>query len=147
MSLSREELCRCIPHAGSMCLLNEVLRWDEERIFARATNHNDAANPLRHGNHLPALCAIEYAAQAMAVHGALMTQGSGGAPRIGFIGSVRDVRLHVEHLDGILAPLEIEAVKQLADDNHSLYELRVSAGGQELMTGRAAVFLQPGEKG
>ncbi|HEY0720795.1 MAG TPA: hypothetical protein VGE50_06035 [Gammaproteobacteria bacterium] len=144
MSLSREELCRCIPHAGSMCLLNEVLDWDEERIFARATNHNDADNPLRHSNHLPALCAIEYAAQAMAVHGALLAQG--GAPRIGYIGSVRDVRLSVEQLDGIQAPLEIEAVKQLADENHSLYALRVSANGKELMTGRAAVFLQSGEK-
>jgi len=146
MSLSREELCRCVPHAGSMCLLNEVTGWDEERIFARAINHNDADNPLRHGDHLPALCAIEYAAQAMAVHGALMAQGSGGAPRVGFIGSVRDVRLQVDHLDGIDAPLEIEAVKQLADENHSLYELRVSAAGKELMTGRAAVFLQSGEK-
>ncbi|HEY0635306.1 MAG TPA: hydroxymyristoyl-ACP dehydratase [Gammaproteobacteria bacterium] len=146
MGLSREELCRCVPHAGSMCLLNEVLRWDAERIYARATNHNDTDHPLRHADHLPALCAIEYAAQAMAVHGALMAQQSGGAPRIGFIGSVRDVRLRVAHLDGIAAPLEIEAVKQLADDNHSLYELHVSAGGKELMSGRAAVFLQSGEK-
>jgi predicted hotdog family 3-hydroxylacyl-ACP dehydratase len=145
MSLSRDELCRCVPHAGSMCLLNEVTRWDEGRIFARAINHNDIDNPLRHGDHLPALCAIEYAAQAMAIHGALMAK-EGAAPRIGFIGSVRDVRLNVEHLDGITAPLEIEAVKQLADENHSLYELRVSAAGIELMSGRAAVFLQSGEK-
>jgi predicted hotdog family 3-hydroxylacyl-ACP dehydratase len=128
-----------------MCLLHEVTRWDEERIFARATNHNDPDHPLRHGGHLPALCAIEYAAQAMAIHGALMAQ-SGATPRIGFIGSVRDVRLHVDHLDGITAPLEIEAVKQLADENHSLYELRVTADGKELMSGRAAVFLQSGEK-
>lgn len=145
MSLSREELCRCVPHAGSMCLLDEVTRWDEERIFARAINHNDLDNPLRHGDHLPALCAIEYAAQAMAIHGALMAN-EGAAPRIGFIGSVRDVRLHVDHLDGIAAPLEIEAIKQLADENHSLYELRVTADGKELMSGRAAVFLQSGEK-
>lgn len=145
MSLSREELCRCVPHAGTMCLLDEVTCWDEERIFARAINHNDADNPLRHGGHLPALCAIEYAAQAMAIHGALMTK-EGAAPRIGFIGSVRDVRLTVDHLDGITAPLEIEAIKQLADENHSLYELRVSAAGTELMSGRAAVFLQSGEK-
>lgn len=145
MRLSREELCRCVPHAGAMCLLHEVTGWDAERIFARAINHNDADNPLRHGSHLPALCAIEYAAQAMAIHGALMAK-EGAAPRIGFIGSVRDVRLHVEHLDGISAPLEIEAVKQLADENHSLYELRVTAAGQELMSGRAAVFLQAGEK-
>lgn len=146
MNLRREELCRGLPHGGSMCLLNEVIQWDEERILARAINHNDPNHPLRHGGHLPALCAIEYAAQAMAVHGVLLTQEKGGAPRIGFIGSVRDVRLAVDHLDGIADPLEIEAVKQLADENHSLYELRVSAAGIELMTGRAAVFLQSGVK-
>lgn len=146
MRLSREEICRRVPHAGSMCLLDEVLGWDDERISARATNHNDPHHPLRQGDRLPAHCAIEFAAQAMAVHGALMAQDSGRSPRIGFIGSVRDIRLSVDRLDNITAPLEIEAVKQLADENHSLYELRVSAAGHELMTGRAAVFLQSGEQ-
>jgi predicted hotdog family 3-hydroxylacyl-ACP dehydratase len=144
MKLSKVELCKLVPHADAMCLLHEVTAWDAERIACRAINHNDPANPLRHNGQLPAHCAIEYAAQAMAVHGGLAAR-NGGKPRIGFIGSVRDVRLHVQRLDDIPEPLEIEAVKQLADDNHSLYELRVSAAGRELMSGRAAVFLQTGE--
>ncbi|MFA5242801.1 MAG: 3-hydroxylacyl-ACP dehydratase [Sulfuricella sp.] len=143
MTITKEQLCRLLPHADAMCLLHEVTAWDAERIACLAVNHNDPANPLRHDGRLPAHCAIEYAAQAMAVHGGLAAQ-DGSKPRIGFIGSVRDVRLHVQRLDDIAAPLEIEAVKQLADENHSLYELRVSAAGHELMTGRAAVFLQKG---
>ncbi len=141
MKISKAQLCQLVPHTDAMCLLHEVTAWDAERIACIAINHTDPANPLRHNGQLPAHCAIEYAAQAMAAHGGLAAQ-NGGKPRIGFIGSVRDVRLQVQRLDDIPEPLEIEAVKQLADENHSLYELRVCAAGRELMTGRAAVFLQ-----
>ncbi len=144
MKITKAELCQRVPHADAMCLLHEVTAWDADRIACLAINHNDPDNPLRHNGHLPAHCAIEYAAQAMALHGSLSAQDK-NKPRIGFIGSVRDVKLFAEHLDGIPAPLEIEASKQLADENHSLYELRVCAAGRELMTGRAAVFLQKGD--
>ena len=144
MKIFKEQLCQLIPHADAMCLLHEVTAWDAERITCLAINHNDPANPLRHNGQLPAHCAIEYAAQAMAVHGGLAAQDK-ASPRVGFIGSVRDVKLFAERLDDIAAPLEIEAIKQLADENHSLYELRVCAAGRELMTGRAAVFLQQGD--
>ncbi|MDD5404059.1 MAG: 3-hydroxylacyl-ACP dehydratase [Sulfuricella sp.] len=141
MNISKAELCQLLPHTDTMCLLHEVTAWDAGHIACLAINHSDPANPLRHNGRLPAHCAIEYAAQAMAVHGGLATR-NGSKPRVGFIGSVRDVKLHVQRLDDILAPLEIVAIKQLADANHSLYELRVCAAGRELMTGRAAVFLQ-----
>ena len=56
---------------GAMCLLDEVLQADA-RQHPRAAPSAIAtpANPLRDGGVLPALCGIEYAAQAMAVHGA-----------------------------------------------------------------------------
>ena len=145
MSIDKVALCALIPHADAMCLLHQVTEWDQDRIACIAVNHNDPDNPLRHGGCLPAHCAIEYAAQAMAVHNGLAAK-DGAKPRVGFIGSVRDVKLFVERLDGIADALEIEAVKQLADANHSLYELRVSAAGCVLMTGRAAVFLQKEEE-
>ena len=44
-----------------------------------ARGHRDADNPLRAGGELPALCGIEYAAQAMAAHG--RTLGGGRARR------------------------------------------------------------------
>ena len=144
MKISKAELCQLVPHTDAMCLLHEVTAWDADHITCIAINHNDPANPLRHNGQLPAHCAIEYAAQAMAVHGGLAAKDK-TKPRIGFIGSVRDVKLFAERLDDIPEPLEIEAVKQLADENHSLYELRVCAAGRELMTGRAAVFLQTGD--
>ena len=146
MTINKDELCQLVPHSGAMCLLHEVVEWDEEQILCLAINHQDLTNPLRHEGRLPALCAIEYAAQAMAVHGGLTARKSRGKPRAGFLGSVRDLKLFADYLEDIAAPLEVRAIKQMADANHSLYELRVSAAGRELMTGRAAVFLQNGDE-
>jgi predicted hotdog family 3-hydroxylacyl-ACP dehydratase len=145
-NITKDELCQLVPHSGAMCLLDEVVGWDEDQILCLASNHQDPANPLRHEGRLPALCAIEYAAQAMAVHGGLTARKNQGKPRAGFLGSVRDLKLFADYLDDIAAPLEVRAIKQMADANNSLYELRVSVAGRELMTGRAAVFLQPGEE-
>src|SRR5262250_1492609 len=61
-----------IPHKGRMCLLDEVLSWDAARIRCRSGSHRAADNPLRAHGRLGAACGIEYAAQAMAVHGALV---------------------------------------------------------------------------
>jgi predicted hotdog family 3-hydroxylacyl-ACP dehydratase len=145
MKITKDELCLLVPHSGAMCLLEEVVAWDEEQILCLAISHRDPANPLRHEGRLPALCAIEYAAQAMAVHGGLTARKNQGKPKVGFLGSVRDIKLFAEHLEDIVEPLEICAIKQMADANSSLYELRVSVAEKELMTGRAAVFLQTGD--
>src|SRR5580658_11189609 len=61
-----------IPHKGRMCLLDEVLSWDATRIRCRSATHRSPDNPLRQHGRLGAACGIEYAAQAMAVHGALV---------------------------------------------------------------------------
>ena len=62
-----------IPHKGRMCLLDEVLSWDatpHPLPQRQRTARRD--NPLRAHGRLGAACGIEYAAQAMAVHGALV---------------------------------------------------------------------------
>jgi predicted hotdog family 3-hydroxylacyl-ACP dehydratase len=55
-----------------MCLLDDVLSWDASRIRCRSASHRTPDNPLRAHGRLGAACGIEYAAQAMAVHGALV---------------------------------------------------------------------------
>jgi len=80
MQLNRQWIERHIPHAGRMCLLDEVLAWDANRIVCRSSTHRHVDNPLRVNGTLGAACGIEYAAQAMAVHGALIAMGDAGAP-------------------------------------------------------------------
>jgi predicted hotdog family 3-hydroxylacyl-ACP dehydratase len=55
-----------------MCLLDEVIGWDAERITCTSSSHRSVDNPLRARGRLGIACGIEYAAQAMAVHAALI---------------------------------------------------------------------------
>jgi predicted hotdog family 3-hydroxylacyl-ACP dehydratase len=70
--------------SGSMCLLERVLAWDAAHIHCLATSHTGAGHPLAHAGTLGMANGIEYAAQAMAVHGALLA-GSETAPAAGFL--------------------------------------------------------------
>lgn len=130
-----------IPHQGSMCLLDCVAAWDEENIQCRATNHREDNNPLRANDQLSSVCGIEYAAQAMAVHGALLAPKDSSIARAGFLVSIRGTRLHVSRLDNIACDLTVEASCISRGDNNILYQFNVSADNQLLLEGRAAVVL------
>lgn len=129
-----------IPHAGTMCLLASAVDWSETAISCIATSHTDPANPLRADGRLGAATGIEYAAQAMALHGALLA-GSDGTPRQGYLASVRGVTLHAERLDNLPGPLDVHAERLSGDTNNVLYQFSVSHAGQCLLDGRAAVVL------
>ena len=124
-----------------MCLLDCVEAWDQQRIQCRASSHRDACNPLRANNRLGAACGIEYAAQAMAVHGALLAPTDSTRARVGYLVSVRGTQLHVPRLDDIAADLTIETTCITRSENNILYQFSVSAAGQLLLDGRAAVVL------
>ena len=129
-----------IPHQGDMCLLDAVVDWSENAISCRAVSHTDPANPLRAANRLGAATGIEYAAQAMAIHGALLA-GQDDAPRQGYLTSVRSVTLHVDRLDDLSGPLEVQAERLSGDANNILYQFSVGHAGRCLIEGRAAVVL------
>jgi predicted hotdog family 3-hydroxylacyl-ACP dehydratase len=123
-----------------MCLLDRVESWDQQRIQCRAVSHRSASNPLRAYDRLGGACGIEYAAQAMAVHGALLTAHENKPPsRTGFLVSVRGTQLHVARLDDISADLQVEATCVTRSGNHILYQFSVSAANQRLLEGRAAI--------
>jgi predicted hotdog family 3-hydroxylacyl-ACP dehydratase len=128
-----------IPHRGSMCLLDAVESWDTEQIVCRALSHRDPAHPLRAHGRLGAACAIEYAAQAMAVHGALLAHNS--PPRAGMLTGMRNVVLHVARLDQLDAELRCAAWRLSGDTGMILYRFALSAGDQPVASGRATVIL------
>ena len=129
-----------IPHAGTMCLLDAVVEHDARRIHAISATHARADNPLRAEGRLHAVALCEYGAQAMAVHGALLARESGSRVRPGYLVSLREVELHVEHVDDLSGALDVFA-EQLLDAGGSLqYAFRVEHRGSVLATGRAAVL-------
>ena len=130
-----------------MCLLDEVLAWDPDRISCRTASHRDAGNPLRAHGRLGIACGVEYAAQAMAVHGALLavlSDPDGRAPDAGYLAGVRGVKPHVGSLDDVPGDLICDAVRVAGDSDAALYEFALSSDGRPLLTGRAAVILDAG---
>jgi predicted hotdog family 3-hydroxylacyl-ACP dehydratase len=78
--LNRAWIAAHIPHQGRMCLLDEVIDWDRRQIRCRSATHRAPDNPLRSHGRLGSACGIEYAAQAMALHGALANDAAVGRP-------------------------------------------------------------------
>jgi predicted hotdog family 3-hydroxylacyl-ACP dehydratase len=138
-------IARLIPHAGDMCLLDWVLSWDKSRITCVTTTHLRAGNPLRRAGRLGILCGVEYASQAMALHAALSSDGVGdgetGAPRRGFLASLRAVSCHSDRLDLIPGTLTVEAQCLLGEADRMIYRFAVRHIDRVLLDGRAAVAL------
>ena len=130
-----------IPHAGRMCLLDEVLAWDDTTLHARSVSHGLPDHPLRGADGLHAVHLAEYGAQAMAVHGALRDRAQGATGvKPGRLVSLRGVQLAVERVDAHGGPLEIFAECLYADGSGAQYAFRVEQGGVPLASGRAAVI-------
>ena len=143
MLIGQTEIRALIPHAGDMCLLAGVTRWDATQIACIAQSHRNAANPLARDGKVGALCGIEFAAQAMAVHGGL-TGLVGQRPRAGLLVSVRDVEAKVEYLSDYSEDLQIEAEQLMSEHSSVCYSFTLHAGQKELLRGRATVVLDAG---
>ena len=151
--LDRGWIERSLPQRGNMCLLEEVLEWDSLRIVCRSGSHRAAGHPLRSAGQLGIACAIEYAAQAIALHGALCaapTAASGvtdTAPRSGYLASVRDVRFGATRIDDVAVDLLCTASRLAGDAGTVLYEFRIAAAGGAtnrsdwLIGGRATIAI------
>ena len=154
-------ICARLPHAGRMCLLERLETWDIESITCIASSHRDPANPLRAHGRLHAVCGVEYAAQAMALHGGLAPFADAIAPdapamdggsaenagavfpplAMGYLASVRDLRLGVARLDDIAEDLRIEARRVGGSAEGFMYSFEIFAGARLLLAGRAMVKL------
>ncbi len=138
--IERDELCALIPHAEGMCLLDKVQYWDQSSVECYSNSHLLPHNPLRTHNQLAAVHAIEYAAQAMAVHGSILAREQGIQPVQGFIAALRNVRLHVGYIHDKPDSLYIRAEALLHNTNAMIYTFIVTAGEMPIADGRISVM-------
>ena len=117
-----------------MCLLDRVVAWDQHSIRCTALSHCDLDNPLRECDGLPVWAGIEYAAQAAAVHGALMHPQS--APRAGVLAALRNVSAACEWLDPIDGELVFDATLLHADAAGGIYRFEAYNGETMLLSGQ-----------
>jgi predicted hotdog family 3-hydroxylacyl-ACP dehydratase len=139
-----------------MCLLDSVVSWDAMRIRCRSASHRTADNPLRSHGRLGAACGIEYVAQAMAVHGALVAASaplsstmtthvrrSIDGSSVGYLASVRNVTFYVARLDDVGGDLVASAERLTGDARTVLYEFALWSETQPLLKGRAGIVIDP----
>ena len=132
--LGHAEIAARIPHAGRMCLLDRVLDWDERHIRCAARSHREADHPLRERGGLPVWAGIEYAAQAAAVHGALLLAAE--QPRAGVLGKLRNVRPGCEWLDRIASELVFGATLLHRDPSGGIYAFEAHAESALVLQGQ-----------
>jgi predicted hotdog family 3-hydroxylacyl-ACP dehydratase len=123
-----------------MCLLERVESWDEMNIVCTALSHRAKDNPLRLHGKLAAIHALEYAAQAMALHGGLTARRKRQYVRSGFLVAVRHAQIHIDRLDVLDHPLTIVANQLMASGANQIYQTMVSAAGQLIAEARLATM-------
>ena len=134
MELDHAAIAARLPHTGRMCLLDRVLQWDEHRIRCSAVSHRDTDNPLREGAGLATLAGIEYAAQAAAVHGALLRGET--RPRSGVLASLKNVICTRPWMHEIVEDIVIEANLLHSDPTGGIFAFDVFASEERILSGQ-----------
>jgi predicted hotdog family 3-hydroxylacyl-ACP dehydratase len=144
LPIRRPTLDTLLPHADDMCLLDAVTGWSDTRIVCQTESHSRRNNPLRSKQGLSSLQGIEYAAQAMAIHGALVAgRGSSPANR-GYLVAVRNLKLFVDWLHDHNGCLEVSATLALESSQFIIHDFRIELHAEPLVSGRLNVLKSRG---
>jgi len=138
-----ERIAALIPHAGTMCLLERIVRWSDSSVTLATTTHRNPDNPLATASGLRAIHLCEYGAQAMAVHGGLAAEARGERAMPGLLVSLRDVTLSCNFVQDLEGELMVEARRLHESDTAWQYAFRVLHAGALLAQGRATVSALP----
>lgn len=141
--MNRHEIASFLPHGETMILIDEVLSWNEDSITCKTTSHQRQDNPLLDGGKLPAIAAIEYGAQAMALHESITLHEKRMNGQIkslsGVVGALKNVSFSVSDLHDIEEPLIVVAERMMASKMGAIYKFEVSADDHILASGRITV--------
>jgi len=143
MKIARATIERLVPHAGAMCLLDTVTAWDAQAIScisaAPLPDH-----PLARDAGVPAIATAEYAAQATAVHGALLKPSD--QPRAGMLAALMEIRLVTQVVPADEGELAIRAEVLGRSAAGCLYRFEVATARTPIASGRLLVALQAEEE-
>lgn len=123
-----------------MCLLDRVLTWQEQTIHCTSLSHTREDNPLLNNNLISAVHAVEYGAQAMAVHGGLLARQAGEIIGAGYLVSLRNIKLNCKVLNNLLTDLDVFATQLINNGGNLVYDFEVKNKQQSLVSGRVTVM-------
>lgn len=142
MNSDVERLYARLPHAGAMRLIEEVLDWGPDSVRCRSQNHRDPANPLRTAGGLRAVCSIEYAAQAAALHAILLADDHApadvpaGKKSRALLALVNGLELETAYLDDAEGDLIVEGHVDYQSGDAVIYRFEVYGGTRAIARGR-----------
>lgn len=136
MTIDRAAIEHCVPHSGAMLLLDSVSDWDATHIVCSAAAPGPA-HPLAREGAVPAVAAVEYGAQAAAVHGFLVERPA--VPRPGMLAKLGYVQLHMACIPADRGELSVNAQLLSRVALGCLYDFEVACAGEPVAHGRLMV--------
>ena len=70
------------------------------------------------------------------------SRGKSVASLVGYLGAVKNLTLRADRLDDVKEDLTVQATRLVGQGSSFIYTFRVSVGRQELLDGRASIFLK-----
>ena len=131
LPVTKAQIVTLVPHAGNMCLIDEVITWNDTHIECMACLSAQSYHPLCLDGELSVIHLLEYGAQAMAVHAGLLRHNTPhndrhSTPVPGFLAAIRDARFFIESLHGCDHELHIQAYALIHSANGVVYELTIA---------------------
>jgi predicted hotdog family 3-hydroxylacyl-ACP dehydratase len=123
--MGRAEIERLLPQKAAMCLVDTVLETTRDGIVCTADASRDG-HPLRERQGVSVVHAIEYGAQAAALH-RLLTGREAFVPG-GLLLQVKNAKFHAQWLDRLPQPLRVTASCLVASSEAASYRFEVRAG-------------------
>ncbi|MCK5696772.1 MAG: hypothetical protein KAI02_01330 [Gammaproteobacteria bacterium] len=150
--MNKSELCQLLPHTGKMCLIDQLLSWDSTTLIAQTTSHLKQDNPLQQQDGMiNSIMGIEYAAQTMALHSALLYQENYRQEQSlqkkdsGYLATIRNIQMNAEHLNPSLSdnthPLIISVSLLMSDTQGYCYKFNITRHNMTLISGQLTLFL------
>lgn len=138
LPVSKTQIAALVPHAGTMCLIDEVTHWSNKKINCVAHLSPQNHHPLMLDGELSSIHLLEYGAQAMAVHAGLLqyneiNKNMSDRPVPGFLAAIRDAQFFIDSLDGHECTLLISATALVHSAHGVVYKLIITNNQQTLL--------------
>ena len=134
-----------VPHAGRMCLLDELVSSEGDALLAELTITADDLffDAMGPGTGVGGWVGIEYMAQAVAAWAGLQTRREGRAPLIGFLlGSRNYQSSRASFAEGEVLRVSVQREFQ-ADNGLGQFECRIEIEGEQVAHAKLTVFGPP----
>lgn len=130
-----------LPHGAEARFVHDIDRLDAESIVARGAV--PAGGRYDRDGRAPAVVAVELAAQAA---GVLEASRSDGPAAVGYIVGLRELELDVDDVptgQELVAQVDLEGMARPL----TVYSVRVTLGGADVLRGKLSVFTENASDG